>query len=285
MNHLIKKVVTPEEFSPYLVDCRMFISSPSIKKGSRLRQRNARYYEFELFLEKEGSIFLENKLIPLVAGDIIFRRPGQLTYGIAPHKSLLVFFNATEDYNKDKENQELYSVPILEKIPPVIHPEPTEAYQQLFYNILNEYANASYASPLLTRSHLLKLIYNLYFWTTELSGKTIQSNSPYYTRIKKVINYIQCNYALKIDLNTLAGIADLSPNYFHKVFSQIMNMTPYEYINNIRLDKAKEYLIQTDLKIQKVAENSGFENSSYFSEVFKKAYSISPRDFRKKYCM
>lgn len=284
MSHLVKKEITPEEFSPCLLDCRMYISSPSIKKSTALRQRKARYYEFELFLEKEGTIFLDNKLIPIVEGDIIFRKPGQITYGIAPHKSLLVFFNAG-DYDRDGEYHQIRSMPILEKIPPVIHPEPAEAYQQLFYNILNEYINASYAAPLLIKSELLKLIYNLYFWANEISNKTVLSNSPYYTRIKKVINYVQCNYATKLDLTTLSGIADLSPHYFHKIFTQIMSMTPFEYINNTRLAKAKEFLIQTDLNIQKVAENSGFENSSYFSEVFKKAYSISPRDFRKKYSM
>lgn len=282
MNNPVKKVITPEEFSPYLSDCRMYMSPINIKQGNRLKERKTRYYEFELFLEPTGTIFIDNTHYQIKSGDIIYRKPGQLTHGIAPHRSLLVFFSITSDYSQELE---VCSIPVLENIPPVIHPEPAEAYQQLFYSIMSEYVNASYAAPLLTKSYLLKLIYNLYFWSAELSDKTVQSNSPYYARIKKVINYVQCNYASKIDLSILAGLAELSPNYFHKVFTQIMNRTPYEYINNTRLEKAKEFLIQTDLKIQKVAENSGFESSAYFSEVFKKAYNISPRDFRKKYSM
>lgn len=283
MNHSSTKEILPKDFSPALLDCRIYISSPTIKKGCQLKQRKTRYYEFELFIETEGKVFVDNSVISVAAGDIIFKKPGQITYGIAPHRSLLVFFDVTGNHNKDQEYYDLHRTPILEKIPPISHPEPTEAYKQLFYNILNEHVNASYASPLLIKSYLLQLLYNIYFWATELSNKTVLSSSPYYARIKKVINYIHHNYASKIDLRALSSLVELSPNYFHKIFTQIMNTTPCEYILHIRLDKAKEFLIKTNMTIQQVADSSGFENSSYFSEVFKKANNLSPRDFRKKY--
>jgi AraC-like DNA-binding protein len=293
MTDLNTNEILPEDFYPSLFDCRNYISPPTIQDGCKLKQRTIRRYEFELFLEEEGTIFLDGSLIPIIAGDIIFKKPGQITYGIAPHRSLIVFFNIRVDYDNknqcdvsnDKRRLELYSIPVLDKIPAVSHPEPAEAYKQLFYTILNEYANASYASALLLKSYLLQLIYNIYFWNTELSNKTVTPHSPYYTTIKKVIKYIHHNYASKIDLRTLSSLANLSPNYFHKVFTQIMNTTPGEYILNVRLNKAKEFLLQTNLTIQQVADSCGFENSSYFSEVFKKANNLSPRDFRKKYSL
>lgn len=291
MNQSNTKIILPEDFSPALLDCRNYISSPSIKNGSQLRQRIIYNYEFELFLGEEGTLFLDNSCISVTAGDIVFKKPGQITYSIAPYRSLLIFFNIIGncnnktncDFLRTHQYQDLYSSPIIEKIPDVCHPEPTEAYNQLFYNILNEYVNASYASPLLLKSYLLQLLYNIYFWNSELSNKTTQSDSPYYVRIKKVIKFIQHNYASKIDLKTLSGLANLSPNYFHKIFTQIMNITPCEYVINVRVDKAKEFLLKTDMTVQQVADSCGFENSSYFSEVFKKANKLSPRDFRKKY--
>ncbi|WP_099469307.1 helix-turn-helix domain-containing protein [Konateibacter massiliensis] len=285
MDYLIRKEISPKDFNPDLVDCRMYISSPSIKKGSRLKQRTVHHYEFELILESEGTIFLDNKLVPVVAGDIVFKKPGQITYGIAPLRSILVFFDDTKDFNPAPERHGLSVTPVLDSISPVCHLEPREAYQQLFHNILNEHVNAAYASPLLIKSYLLQLVYNLYFWTIELSNRAVQAESPYYVKLKKVINYIQNNYSSKIELKTLSNLVELSPNYFHKIFTQVMDMTPGEYMSKVRLDMARKFLVETKFTIQEVAERCGFENSSYFSEVFKKAYRLSPRDFRKKYTM
>jgi AraC family transcriptional regulator len=290
MSSLNLNEILPKDFYPSQLDCRNYISSPTIKIGSKLRERKIRKYEFELFLGTEGKVFIDNSLIPITEGDIIFKKPGQTTYGIAPHKSLIVFFNILENYdNKNQcvisKDKEFGRFSILEKIPSISHPEPTEAYKQLFYNILNEYVNASYASPLLLNSYLLQLIYNIYSWHTELSNKTVLPDSPYYVPIKKVIQYIQHNYALKIDLKTLSYIGNLSPSHFHKIFTQIMNMTPCEYIIQVRIDMAKEFLLKSNMSIQQIADSSGFGNSSYFSEAFRKATNLSPRDFRKKYSL
>lgn len=49
-----------------------------------------------------------------------------------------------------------------------------------------------------------------------------------------------------------------------------------------RLDKAKEYLLTTDLSINAIAEEIGFDNEGYFSRIFKKYFGCSPREYRKK---
>ena len=60
-------------------------------------------------------------------------------------------------------------------------------------------------------------------------------------------------------------------------------MGPGDYIIKIRLDKAKEFLINNNYPINVIAKNVGYPDALYFSRLFKKYYNISPTNYRKKF--
>jgi AraC-like DNA-binding protein len=86
-----------------------------------------------------------------------------------------------------------------------------------------------------------------------------------------------------LSLKNLAEFSGLSPNYLHSLFTKTMNVTLNEYINMIRLEKAKGCLVTTDSSIAETALECGFENIPYSSYVFKRRVKTSPSQFRKKY--
>ena len=94
--------------------------------------------------------------------------------------------------------------------------------------------------------------------------------------------YIEDNFA-----NSELSIADISETlcvnqtYLRKMFKSQMDMTLTEYITHFRMQEAKKLITTTDEKLTVVAEKVGFSDVSYFSNVFKKYYGISPRSMSK----
>lgn len=64
-------------------------------------------------------------------------------------------------------------------------------------------------------------------------------------------------------------------------FVKYLGINYIEYVNTLRLEKAKEMLGNSKMNVSEVAERTGFESLSYFSKQFKKKYGVSPQDFRK----
>lgn len=101
------------------------------------------------------------------------------------------------------------------------------------------------------------------------------------TQIDVVKKWIQDQYDRDLLVEEMAAKAYMSPSYFSKQFRERIGFSPYEYLLAIRLDKAKELLLQTDDPIQEVAYKTGFNSASNFIYFFKKETGISPLKFRK----
>lgn len=99
---------------------------------------------------------------------------------------------------------------------------------------------------------------------------------------KKVVSYMDNNYAHKITLSQLANEADYNPQYFCHFFRDITGTTPINYLLELRLDKARELICTTNESIQNIAAACGFDNMSYFIRVFKKTTGLTPTQYRRQ---
>ena len=105
----------------------------------------------------------------------------------------------------------------------------------------------------------------------------INSNGVSY--VKK--EYIDKNYANQN--TTLTSVADyvcLSPNHFSTIFSQECNTTFIEYLTNVRIEKARQLIKNTDMKGYDIAYECGFSDPHYFSYIFKKNTGLTPREYK-----
>ncbi|MEK3795297.1 helix-turn-helix domain-containing protein [Paenibacillus sp. FSL R7-0204] len=104
--------------------------------------------------------------------------------------------------------------------------------------------------------------------------------------IEKVQNYVHEHYAEpNISLDLVSKIAGLSPSYLGKLFKGATGQSFSEYLNNTRLDKAKELLASTYDTAAKISEAVGIYNITYFSTLFKKKYGLTPSAFREQEAM
>ena len=93
-------------------------------------------------------------------------------------------------------------------------------------------------------------------------------------------SYLKQNYASKITLELLAQRFYCSQSSLIKAFKKAYNITIFQKLNEIRLEKACELLVESRLTIKEIAIQCGFIDQNYFSKAFRSKYQISPKDYR-----
>ncbi|TYQ16708.1 UNVERIFIED_CONTAM: AraC-like DNA-binding protein [Acetivibrio alkalicellulosi] len=284
--------VLDENLSPRLLKSFLFSQGKTLPQGYRLKERHVFDYEFELITYSKGTMIINDTQYVINEGDIIFRKPGQFTQGIMPYSCYFVCIDMlgnthkdplTYDFYIDQEYQNYCINPILESLPPVLHPSRNEKYHFLFDSILKEFINPTEGSYIILKSYILNLIYQLFHDANDPLIKNSVPLSSHYNIIKRVINYIDKNIDHKISLSDISKLSDLSPNHFHRIFTQTMGLTPNVFITKMRIEKAKDLLIRTNHTISEISIMCGFENIPYFSYLFKRHIHLSPGEFRKRH--
>ena len=105
--------------------------------------------------------------------------------------------------------------------------------------------------------------------------------TAYDSRITSAIEYIEQNYQRALSVDELAAHSNMSASRFFPRFKKEVGMTPVEYINRYRVNRAILLLISdSELSVENISERTGFESSAYFRRVFKKTTGLSPREYR-----
>ena len=104
------------------------------------------------------------------------------------------------------------------------------------------------------------------------------SSVPYPEQIKA---YIDRHYNEHMRIQDIADYLHLNSHYVTAIFKQKYNKTPKHYLTEIRIEKAKTYLIDTDYSLQIIANAVGLENPFSFSRLFKSMTGFSPSEYKK----
>ena len=99
--------------------------------------------------------------------------------------------------------------------------------------------------------------------------------------LKRAIAYIRLNYHSEININNVAEHTGVSERYLRSLFSQYLNLSPLDYLNQIRINKAVELLRNTEMSIKEVCFQCGFQSPQYFSRIFKQQMGVTPREMTK----
>lgn len=98
-------------------------------------------------------------------------------------------------------------------------------------------------------------------------------------KMRMALSYIHRNYKQHISLSEIAELLDLQPPSVVKLFKELINKKPLEYINSYRINCAQEMLKEGRNSVTAVALECGFTDVSYFTKVFKKYTDQTPRQF------
>lgn len=101
-------------------------------------------------------------------------------------------------------------------------------------------------------------------------------------RLRPVIDYIRDNLTDDVSLETLAGVAGLSPNYFLGAFREATGRTPHRYVTELRVARACELLRDPHRPITEVSLAVGFSSQSHLTEVFRRTMKTTPAAYRKE---
>ena len=100
--------------------------------------------------------------------------------------------------------------------------------------------------------------------------------------IAQVLKYINTHYHEPIKMKELANMCHISETHFRRLFSSYMNMSPLEYVNQVRVRMACEHLKRTNEPVADVAVKCGFSTNSTFNRNFKQLIGVTPMEFRKR---
>ncbi|GEN56168.1 hypothetical protein GCM10012290_06780 [Halolactibacillus alkaliphilus] len=100
--------------------------------------------------------------------------------------------------------------------------------------------------------------------------------------VRDGIRVIKTKYQENLNLETICDEIAVSKNYFSYLFKREVGMNLWQYLTEYRIKKAKQLLLETDMKSYEIAFHVGYENPSYFSMVFKKYEAMTPNQYRQK---
>ncbi|SFK99165.1 AraC-type DNA-binding protein [Paenibacillus sp. 1_12] len=102
-------------------------------------------------------------------------------------------------------------------------------------------------------------------------------------RMMNVLEWIRIHAVEPISVDDAAREFNYNPDYLSRLFKKEMGMNMQEYIQKVKVDRAKDELGRTDLTIKEIAQRLGFDDEKYFMKVFRKHQQMTPTEFRRAF--
>jgi len=99
-------------------------------------------------------------------------------------------------------------------------------------------------------------------------------------QLRKVEDYVREQFAENISVETLAGLVELSPFHFSRVFKQATGMSPLQFVTRERITRAQQLIRETSRSLIEIALEVGYTSPSHFAQVFRRAVGATPTEFR-----
>ena len=230
----------------------------------------------------KGSLVyeIEDNVYNVSEGDVVFVSPGKSHKEICDPESDFEVMFICFNFFKDGKN---FDISKHIDIPEVARITNIKEIYEIFENILSEVTYRETGYLLKINAQVYSLLVSLYRNKSDLDRK-VESIKKISTIRKKRIaqdirEYLEVNYNQKISLNELTKIFFLSPQYISSLFKKQTGYTPIEYLNKVRISKAKEIMSSGENNISRVAEEVGISDIHYFYKVFKQFEKKTPVQF------
>ena len=132
-------------------------------------------------------------------------------------------------------------------------------------------------------SLVFEFLFQIYHnFSQEMETLEAQKENKTFGRIQTILDYLDSNYASPISLDEIANVACLQKEYFCHFFKKNMGITYTKYLNDLRLSKIRDDLVETDLPVKLILEKHGFANYKLFRKMFNETFGCTPLAYRKK---
>jgi len=214
-------------------------------------------------------------------GDLIYFKPGDIRWGHTFEHNPMRCYGLDFKYScLLLDGQDWFQKDVPLPIPSFLHIDDPNMFSRilhLFKSLTDEWISPrTFSKTLRERAFFMELLNLLSLWSN--SKRTL--NYDKLRKVEKVTQYILDHYAKKITLQDLADTIQLSRSYLQVIFKEVTGTSPIEYLINVRVNKAKELIKAGCDNIREVSELCGFNDSFYFSRMFKKIEGVSPSQYR-----
>ena len=247
---------------------------------------------FEMVYMKRGDVIfqIENDQVKLGPNNIVIIKPNRTHKLLVKSKNgceFIVFSFKLVDFEDPG-----FSKVLMEDFIDFVEGERAEPYHslkvgqrneiiQLLNGIVNEKNGNNLDSEFLIRLMVLEIFVYLSRALRIEWENSMKDKSPKLKELIKIsVNYINSNYEKELTLADISNFVFLSPSYFVRIFKEEMDVSPISYLLRVRIQKAKEMLETTDMKISDIALMVGFSNHQRLNEIFKKITGITPTAYR-----
>ncbi len=265
------EIILPNEDLPF----KMFIFEG--KDGNYIREKHW-HPSIEIFAIFEGSLrfFLNDIEYCLESGDFVLVNSNEV-HSIFARKSnttvvLQIPLNIFENYYLDEPFIMFSHEPSVQD----------KRMMELIWKMYHTYTAQECGYELLVQSIFYKFLYLLVteYRIAEVSPEFARGYRKL-NRLSEITSYIEENYQSDLSLEKLAAVFGYSPAYLSKMFPKYATITYRDYLQSIRVERAKRELTRTDHMISDIAVKHGFSDSKAFSKAFRKKYGVLPSEYRK----
>ncbi len=210
-------------------------------------------------------------------GDIIIVPPHKLHKGVCgkSNTSYYVIMFELSDFSHSANVFEQFIEPILNRKTDFSVKTSNVILAENIEEIIKLYFSCNKISPLIMIGSVYKFLGNLLASCSKNSEIYIFNN-----RFKEVLDFVDANFCSDISSETIAERFGYVESYFCRRFKEITGISPMQYIQILRLEKALKLIKEGKMKINEVASECGFSEQGYFARCFKKRYGISPSKYK-----
>lgn len=244
------------------------------KAGSQhYTQRSLSLQLYQVFITHKGAgrFIIDKKEYTMPAGSIAFLNLG------TPHR----YETKGDLWEYEWVNFWGYG---LDAYYSTINPEGFAIYDlngdQTIPSLMKEIYEGTFLVSLKSYMHMGFKILQLLDELSQFVANIQQRSSSHQCNLSAAIRYADENYMNSITIQDLADAASLSKYYFIRAFNRQIGITPYKYINSIRLSKAKQLLISTNMTVDEIGWSVGYEGAQNLIHAFKQATGTTPNQYR-----
>lgn len=238
------------------------------------------HYQLWLVVRGTGTVVVDDRPYPLVPGTVLLIPPN------VPHSGS---HDPTDPLRCYVLHFTLRIVGVvaplaLDTLPPVLHPSPTIWPRLLEYasEVCAELTGDTPGRALIANGVMARFLGQV--WREGVAQgmlpKKVVTRCDGTTKLAPVFRYLIEHFGEPLSLSDLASLAGFSRTHFCAVFRRATGLTPIQYLQQLRLQHAKELLINTDTSIARIAATVGMGDPCYFTRVFTHAEGLSPTAYR-----
>ena len=266
----------PQENSPFENEPKL-LGVYHWNEGIRSMHLHEDRVELNFILSGNGLIVVDGELCDAQAGDVLIYNAGVL------HDENLIIDSQVSAWCIAVTNLKLPNLPVNHLVPENFSPripcqKVAEQLAQL-YPLIHHYAQQKNGYSI--ANTLARAVIQIVNEIIKTNARAIKKENNF--AVERIRRYIEEHYAENLTLTNLAEMVNANGYYLSHAFKKITHYSPQQYILRRRIGKAQCLLVYTSLSLTEISARVGYEDSNYFSRVFKKVIGMSPRLYRQKW--